>query len=337
MTVDIEDIDSLRNYLVDLKQISPGEDCTLQILKGGVSNKTVWVTRPGGEQWVIKQALSKLRVKEDWYCVQDRIEVEYEGLKWLSEILPEGSVPEPVFFDKKDYVLCMSAVPRPHENLKSLLLQGVIEEEIFKKLGIVLGRIHLRGKEDLRAQDIFDNRRFFEDLRIEPFYEFTAQQLPESRSFYDSLMDETLNIRTTIVHGDYSPKNILVKDEKVILLDYEVMHRGDPAFDIGFFLCQMLSFANHLQGCREKLINAASAFWESYTDTLSGVDILSEQLAVKHTLGCLLARVKGRSPVDFLNREEQHRQVTISLYGMKQAVTRVPDLLQEFNRQYIVY
>ncbi|MBW7890588.1 MAG: aminoglycoside phosphotransferase family protein [Chitinophagaceae bacterium] len=337
MTVDIEDIDSLRNYLVDLKQISPGEDCTLQILKGGVSNKTVWVTRPGGEQWVIKQALSKLRVKEDWYCVQDRIEVEYEGLKWLSEILPEGSVPEPVFFDKKDYVLCMSAVPRPHENLKSLLLHGLVEYRVFEKLGIMLGRIHMSGKEDLRAQSIFDNRRFFEDLRIEPFYEFTAQQLPESRSFYDRLMDETLNIRTTIVHGDYSPKNILVKDEKVILLDYEVMHRGDPAFDIGFFLCQVLSFANHLQGCREKLINAAAVFWENYVETISGADILSEQLAVKHTLGCLLARVKGRSPVDFLNREEQHRQVTISLYGMKQAVTRVPDLLQEFNRQYIVY
>jgi len=336
MTVDIEDISSLRNYLIGLKQISPEEECTLQILKGGVSNKAVWLNRPGGEQWVIKQALSKLRVKEDWYCVQDRIEVEYEGLKWLSEILPEGSVPEPVFFDKKNYVLCMSAVSRPHENLRSLLLNGVVEDGIFKKLGIMLGQIHLRGQEDMRAQSGFDNRRFFEDLRIEPFYEFTAQQLPESRSFYSRLIDETLSTKTTIVHGDYSPKNILVKDGKVILLDYEVMHCGDPAFDIGFFLCQMLSFANHLEGCREKLINAAAVFWESYTDRISGVDILSEQLAVKHTLGCLLARVKGRSPVDFLTKEEQQRQVTIVLHNMKRTIKRIPDLLQEFNRQCIV-
>lgn len=332
-SLDIEDSDSLLDYLRLTGRISQGEKCAVEKLSLGVSNKTQLLTRESGEQWVIKQSLHKLRVRQDWFSSRERIQIEYEGLKWLSKTLMPGNVPEPVFFDNANFILCMRAVPRPHDNLKLLILKREIDIILFKKLGEMLGVIHKEGKRSEETRTLFANRTFFTDLRIEPFYEFTGKRIPGLNDFFHELITQTLKVQETIVHGDFSPKNILVRNGNVVLLDYEVMHYGDPAFDIGFFLCQMLSFTNHLPDVKEGLINASLAFWSSYSTTVERISDVTEERAVRHTIGCLLARIKGRSPVDFLTDEEQQRQINISgkLAGM--LILKVPELIETFRME----
>ena len=108
--------------------------------------------------------------------------------------------------------------------------------------------------------------------------------------------------RNSLVHGDFSPKNTLIYRGKLILLDYEVVHFGDPGFDVGFALTHFLSKANHLRSERDRIGAAAALFWNVYRreiDSLEWAQTL-EPRAVRHTLGCLLARVIGKSPLEYL-------------------------------------
>lgn len=330
MVVDIEDRKSLETYLKYIGKTGNNGDFKIELLTGGVSNKTVLLTWQNGNQWVVKQALDKLRVREDWFCDENRILTEYDGFRWFSKVLPEGTVPQVVFFDKEHHVLCMTAVPQPHENLRAMILAGNIKPELFKRLGSLLGMFQMAGKNDGGAISLFQEKKYFRDLRVEPFYQFTSTQLPEAKAFYDDLIEQTLNISETVSHGDYSPKNVLVQNGDVVLLDFEVTHYGDPAFDIGFFLCQMLCFANHQQADRQKIKEASLLFWTNYVQAANQQNPVMEKRSVHHTLGCLLARVKGRSPVDFLTKEEQHRQVSIALSMIKNDISRIPEMIDIF-------
>src|SRR6185503_20888235 len=119
---------SLETYLAHRGLIAPGERIQHRALGGGVSNKTLWVELPSGTQLVIKQALRKLRVKVDWFSDPARIGIEAAALRTLGELLPTGSVPNFVFEDERAHLLAMSAVPLPHDCLKTLLLRGDVED-----------------------------------------------------------------------------------------------------------------------------------------------------------------------------------------------------------------
>src|SRR5205085_10022401 len=126
--------------------------------------------------------------------------------------------------------------------------------------------------------------------------------------------------RLTLVHGDYSPKNILVREGRLILLDHEVIHWGEPAFDLGFAMTHLLSKAHHLPQHRAAFADATRQFWRSYCEALGDAVPWRADLephAVRHTLGCLLARVAGRSPLEYLGEDERRRQrdVVLSLTG----------------------
>src|SRR5205823_2384351 len=117
--LDIEQPDALAAYLRDTGRIGPDEPVRIRTLAGGVSNKTVLVERPSGEAWVLKQALSKLRVAVDWFSDPARIHREALGLKYLAELAPPGTITPLVFEDAGHHLLAMEAVPQPHENWKT--------------------------------------------------------------------------------------------------------------------------------------------------------------------------------------------------------------------------
>src|SRR5205085_211857 len=105
---------------------------------------------------------------------------------------------------------------------------------------------------------------FFESLRLEPYYAYTAERVPAARAFLNGLIAETRSNPVALVHGDFSPKNILVRSNKLVLLDHEVIHFGDPAFDLGFSLTHLLSKANHLSEHRDRFGKAAIRYWNAY-------------------------------------------------------------------------
>jgi fructosamine-3-kinase len=316
-SLDIEQPNDLREYLRATNRISPTETIDIRLLSGGVSNRTVLVQlsdRPANQAWVLKQALAKLRVAVDWFSDPARIDREALGLQWLAKLAPEGTTTPLIFHDPANHLLAMSAVPEPHENWKSMLLAGIVDlarDGHVEQFARLLGQIHRRSWE--RRAEIapaFDDRSFFQTLRIEPYYQYTAHQVPEAANFLNQLVHDTHSRRLALVHGDYSPKNVLVHAGRLVLIDHEVIHFGDPAFDLGFALTHLLSKARHLPRHRHAFAEAARLFWAAYRRELGAIDWSGtlEPHAVRHTLGCMLARVAGRSPLEYLDADERRAQ-----------------------------
>ena len=328
--LDIERHDQLLAYLRATGRIAADESPDIRTLPGGVSNRTVWLMRPSGEAWVLKQALAKLRVEVDWFSDPSRVHREALALQWLPRLAPSDTITPLVFEDERHHLLAMQAVPEPHENWKTMLLRGDVRDHHVEQFAALLAAIHRRSAESADPLcEIFDDRAFFESLRIEPYYAYAAELTPEARDFLGELIADTRRRRLSIVHGDFSPKNILVRDDKLILLDHEVIHWGDPAFDIGFALTHLLSKAHHLNDTR--FARAAQRFCDVYATVLGPV-YWSENLQVmasRHTLACMLARVAGRSPLEYLNSAQRAAQRRWAVAGMNaRVIPGVGDLVQ---------
>ncbi|CAN5562134.1 aminoglycoside phosphotransferase family protein [soil metagenome] len=331
--LDIEQPGALVAYLRETNRIAADEEPGVTILAGGVSNRTMLVERESGESWVVKQALAKLRVQVDWFSDPARIHREADGLRWLGEISPPGTITPLIFEDRDDYILAMAAVPQPHENWKQMLLRGDLQIDHVEQFAALLGTIHrVSNERRSELEPVFGDRDFMETLRLEPYFEYAASQVPESAAFYAALLSETRAISSTLVHGDYSPKNVLVHNDQLILLDHEVIHFGDPGFDLGFSLTHFLSKAHHLPERRADFAGAAKHYWDRYEQTVGFADwtIGLEARAVRHTLCILLARVAGRSPLEYLSPDERSRQRAVVLALMLYPPETVHDLVDRF-------
>ena len=332
--MDIEDPRQLQDYLHLHQGIDKEEITDIKVLAGGVSNRTVLVHRASGKDWVLKQALEKLRVADEWFSDPQRIHREAEGMRVLKPLTPKGSIVDLVFEDTEHHIIAMDAVDQPHANWKEQLLQGRIDSGIVEQFGRCLAAIHGQFNTDhYPGSGMLRDRSFFESLRVEPYYLRSAEKVREARSFMLSLVEESGTRVLTLVHGDYSPKNILVHQGRMVLLDHEVIHIGDPAFDLGFSLTHLLSKASHLPAHRSLFIEAAHLYWRTYINTLEDVGWVDtlESMAVRHTLGCMLARISGRSPLEYLGPDEQHRQKEWCVQTMLDQPSSIPGLIQSYS------
>src|SRR3712207_5660334 len=332
--LDIEQPGALVGYLRETGRVGEDEEPVIRVLAGGVSNRTVLVERPGaGEAWVVKQALPKLRVAVDWFSDPERIHREAQGLRWLEQLASPGTITPLVFEDRDNHLLVMEAVPEPHENWKTMLLGGRLEKDHVEQFGRLLGTVHRGGYECWEeVEPTFRDRSFFESLRLEPYYDYAAEQVPDAADFLCALVEETRARRDTLVHGDYSPKNVLIREGTLVLLDHEVIHFGDPAFDLGFSLTHFLSKGHHLPGMREDFADAAKFYWATYREVVEGLPWAAdiEERAVRHTLWCLLARVAGRSPLEYLDEGELARQREAVLTLLAYPPESAPGLVEDF-------
>jgi 5-methylthioribose kinase len=331
--IDIEDAAQLVGYLRNTGRIGFQEEPIIRKLSGGVSNKTVWLKRSNGQAVVMKQSLPKLRVRSDWFSDPARINIEANGLRYLPRVAPPGSITPLVFQDPSQNLLAMEAVPEPHQNWKERLLCGKIESALFGQFAELLGSIHresFRLRHELRP--IFAEKKFFKTLRLEPYYEHSASTAPEAGAFLRELIGWTLSQSETLVHGDFSPKNILVHDGRLILLDHEVLHFGDPAFDVGFSLTHILSKALHVREQRTALIEAARRYWKHYLDEIREMPWAGhlDHRAAQHTLACILARICGRSPLEYLSDQERLMQRQIAIEMIKENLMTVDEVIAGF-------
>lgn len=281
-----------------------GEGVAVRSLGGGVSNVVLRVTGPGLDM-VVKQALPKLNVAEEWLADIDRVEKEVACLKLLMEGLADGSVPKLLFYDKANYSYGMEMLPERYRMWKSDLLGGEVRQPVAERVGEMLGEIHALTWNRSRIGDAFDDVLPFTQLRIDAYYRTTGSRHPDFAHHFERVIEMALGCRQALVHGDYSPKNILVDpSDHVVLLDYEVAHFGDPAFDAAFLLNHLMLKAMHVPQARSALCASALSFWGKYLETLKarGVNAPTdlEARTVSH-LGCLqLARIDGKSPAEYI-------------------------------------
>lgn len=338
MSLDIENPVELLAYLREEGHIGAAETPEMRTLAGGVSNRTVLVTRASGEAWVLKQALAKLRVQVDWFSSPTRVHREAMGLRTLAQLTPPGTIPTLFFEDHGAHLLGMAAVAQPHENWKQMLLSGQLDLDHVAQFAQILAAIHggaWRQRTTLAPE--FADRSFFESLRLEPYYGYTAEQLPGAADFLRTLIAETRQRTLTLVHGDYSPKNVLVHKGRLILLDHEVIHWGDPAFDIGFAMAHLLSKAHYLPNQRTAFAQAAQLLWSRYKHamTLEAQEAEPwlhelERFAMRHTLACLLARSAGRSPLEYLSTTQRQNQAAAAQIVIDDKAESMEELIHGF-------
>ena len=306
--------DNLIDYLRDTGRLSPeiAARSSAEVLSGGVSNVVMRVSVPEGEDFVVKQSRAQLRTQAAWFSQPERIWRERDVLEVLSRVTPPGLVPKLLFEDRDNFLFAMEAIPREHIVWKSSLLEGEADASIGRRLGETLARIHAGTTGDSDLRERLGDRTIFDELRLDPFYRFVAERQPELRPALQRLIDETMATTTCLVLGDFSPKNILLvpsesssdgERPRLVLVDFETGHFGDPAFDLGFFLSHLLLKTIKHARRADEFLEMVCEFWSAYRE--AGLQPAREQQTVSHLAACMLARVDGKSTVDYLTSEAQ--------------------------------
>jgi 5-methylthioribose kinase len=247
---------------------------------------------------VVKTALEKLRVKDDWFADVSRNRVEQDFFDYAAPIIP-AHVPR--ILGRGDGWFAMEYLGEI-PNWKAKLITGEADESTARLAGHVLGRLHAASWLDDAARARFNTLPNFHALRIEPYLLKTAERVPEVASILRAEATRLAETQLALVHGDYSPKNLLVSPQRLIVLDAECAWFGDPAFDTAFMLTHL-----HLKALLHPHASAlVPAFWSAYSHAC-GHD--HKERTVKLLLCLLLARVHGNSPVEYLS-EVQKAQVT---------------------------
>ncbi|MBI4891272.1 MAG: aminoglycoside phosphotransferase family protein [Acidobacteria bacterium] len=292
----------LRGYLAERLGVEPGL-LAVMALGGGVSNDVV-LASGGGVRCVAKQSLGRLRVEEEWLSRRDRIHRECDALRAMAGVLPQWAVPRVLFEDRERFVFGMEAAPADALPWKTELLAGEVRAEVAGVCGRLLGAWISESARRPEWRGAFGDLTVFEELRVDPYYRFTAGKHPELREHFAALIDECLQRRVSLVHGDYSPKNLLVSGARVMVIDWEVAHWGDPAFDGGFLTNHLVLKFAAVAAAREELRRAGAEFWRGLREEAGDGYEWLEAASMKH-LGCLLlARLDGKSPAEYLKDEE---------------------------------
>lgn len=325
------DAPNVSDYLRASSRFEEPESPAVNELSGGVSNAVFLVTDPNSSrQFVLKQARQRLRVQEEWLCPVERIWREVDTLRISRELVEmrsaecrarsegsaeiEASVPRVLWEDRENFCYAMSAAPDGHRTWKEILLAGETAESlpIAAACGKLLGQLHAGSWNNTAIAGQLDDRAYFDQLRLDPYYRHVARVHPDLAPRIERLIDSVWQHRRCLVHGDFSPKNLLVWPGHVMLIDFEVGHYGDPAFDLGFFLTHLVLKGVRSGRWRTEFRPLAHAFWIAYRDQLAPVVSTSELDDLEHRLlanlaGCLLARVDGKSRVDYLTPHQQDR------------------------------
>jgi len=295
--------DTVVAYLFEKGIFARDEEITVEVLTGGVSN-TVLAISTASKNLVLKQALPALKVAELWEADPRRAIVEADALELFHSLNPE-IVPKLVFVDPIRFVVIMERVSLTSRVWKSDLLEGIYRPQVARTLGATLSQWHNYGVSNPAAHKKFMEDTLFDQLRIDPFYRFVAAKNVDLQDSIRRLIAELENNKSTIVHGDFSPKNFMVTDDDhVYVLDFEVMHVGNHVFDLAFILAHLLFKFFHAPIASEaaELSNIAKTFLDAYLEQSQ----ISETL-VLHTALIALARVEGKSPVNYLSKSEQEK------------------------------
>jgi 5-methylthioribose kinase len=296
------------DYLRETGRVPAGRDVAARALGWGVSNVVIRVDVEGQAPLVLKQAREQLRTKALWVSRLDRIWTERAALELLAGLLPRGTVPEVVFADEPDYLLAMTCAPDDADVWKRKLLAGPPDAgdyETARRAGEILGTIHAETADHPALAGRLADTQVFDELRIDPFYRTVARVHADLAPQLDRLIASMESApERTFVHADFSPKNILVHAAGLTLVDFETAHAGDPAFDLGFFLSHLLlkAFRAAQRGSPDPYLHLIGRFWESYL-ARTRIDPGGERIqrTAHHAAACALARVDGKSPVDYLD------------------------------------
>ena len=296
--------------------VRPGESPQWTTLSGGVSSD-IWRLDSGGRSYCLKRALARLKVKDDWTAPVERNLSEWRWFETVGALFPDQA-PHLVARDDARGVFAMDFLdPARHRLWKAELLAGRADVAFASEVGRALGRIHAATAGDPQVAARFQTDAFFFDLRLDAYLLAAGRRQPSVAERLTFIVERTANTRLALVHGDVSPKNIMIGPKGPVFLDAETAWWGDPAFDLAFCL-------NHLllkQRVAPEAIAALGASFDALASAyLAHVDwepgAVLEARAATLLPGLLLARVDGKSPVEYLPTQADRAPVRAVAMGL---------------------
>jgi tRNA A-37 threonylcarbamoyl transferase component Bud32 len=306
--------------------IGAGETPPMIPLTGGVSSD-IWKIEATSGPVCVKRALAQLKTEKVWYAPVERNAFEADWIRTASQIVPTAA-PQLLAEDREAGMFAMAYFdPADYPVWKEQLRDGIADTNVAAKIGSTLGLIHAATAGDSDIARRFATDDIFLPIRIEPYLLRTAQAHPDLSDRLRDLADITSTTRKVLVHGDVSPKNILIGPDGPIFLDAECAWYGDPSFDLAFCLNHLLlkciwtpTSADDFLSCYAALADAymAAVDWEPIGEL--------EQRTAALLPGLLLARIDGASPVEYITEEADKVRVR---RAAKTALLSRPETLQD--------
>jgi aminoglycoside phosphotransferase (APT) family kinase protein len=299
--IELNTTQNVKEYLTDQHIISNHAYAEIMQLNGGVSSR-VWKIISNENRWVLKQALKKLKVQTDWFSDIERIHREHEVMQAIQNIMPAHSVPEIVHSDYVNHVYMMKSAEEGVPTWKDVLMNGNFNSDIAIKAGSVLQSLH-KSSDRINQNDKakFQDQKYFIQLRVEPFHEYLIKLHPELEKYIQQLINEVTKKKICLVHGDFSPKNMLIEsNNNLVLIDYEVAHWGNPVFDVAYCVGHLMLKGWYLNR-RDEAQQLIEIFLRAYNNTVENF--------TPHLGLMLLARMDGKSPVDYIKDETLKKMI----------------------------
>ena len=321
---------SLTESLRSLDLAAKDEEPRYHALAGGVSSQ-IWRVDLRSGPVCVKRALPKLRVEREWLAPIERNQYEFAWLRVVSAIAPHA-VPRLIAHDAAQNLFVMEFLsPKSHSLWKTELRDGRTDPAFAAQLGRLLSLIHRTTAHDPAIAAEFPTDAIFHSLRLEPYLEATALRHPDLASTISRLVETTAASKHALVHGDVSPKNILVGPRGPVLLDAECAWYGDPAFDLAFCLNHLLLKCLWTPAASADFLRCFNALREAYLEGVAWepADVL-EARAAALLPALFLARVDSKSPVEYLTAADQDRVRRVA----RRLIQAGPERLETIRRSW---
>lgn len=270
-------------------------------LTGGVSSDICRVDLRSGPVCV-KRALAKLKVEQDWFVSVERNAYEVAYMRCVGAIAPKA-VPKLIAQDSEAGLFVMEYLPPDSFPLwKSQLRDGAIEPAVAGELGLLMAQIHAATANKPRiAEEFAGATPLFYDIRLEPYLLATAEANADCSDRLQRLAIDTARIGRALVHGDFSPKNILIGPDGPVLLDSEACCYGDPAFDLAFCLNHLLLKCVWRPQWKDRYLACFDALAGAYLGAVAWEPAGEVELRAARLLSAfILARIDGKSPAEYI-------------------------------------
>ena len=286
-----------------LEQAGLGKPVRMEALPGGVSSD-IWRVELPDRLVCVKRALPRLRVAQVWEAPIERNRYERQWLQVAREAAP-SSVPAILAWDDAAGMFAMEHLSFPV--WKSVLRDGRADPAFAARVGQCLAAVH-NFTRDRRTAERFPTDDIFYAIRLEPYLVATAPRHPDLAETLVALARRTAATHECLVHGDVSPKNILVGADGPaqfpVFLDAECAWFGDPAFDLAFCLNHMFLKSIWVPAARDGFMACFDALSAAYLSRIPN-RAETEQRAATLLPGLLLGRIDGKSPVEYLDEAQR--------------------------------
>jgi 5-methylthioribose kinase len=272
-------------------------------------------------------------VQQDWYVPVIRNYYEYMWYLEVDKIVPEIT-PKILYANEKPYFFVMEYYdPKKYPLWKNELFNLKLDNKFAKNFAIKLANIHNITFNNKTIANNFNTSELFEDLRINPYIRSTAILHNDVSEELLSIADNLYNTNLALVHGDISPKNILINNSQPIFLDAECAWYGDPAFDISFCLNHIILKSLVLESIQKELISYFNIISHNYLRNIMSNDLEKYEKRIIALLSALmLSRIDGKSPVEYITSDKKKEKVrSFSKFILKNPINS----LLEFSQKWL--